>query len=111
MYKIKIFISVFIFSSLLFGTSIIKNQTREIEKQILKIQAIIHFKEKDLSETQLDYSYLTSPQIIEEKIKYIDDKQYFPMKHSKIFLSLSKFMDLNSKIVIQNTHNEKFKKK
>ena len=111
MYKIKILISVFIFSSLLFGTSVVKNQTREIEKKILKIQAIIHFKEKDLSETQLDYSYLTSPQIIEEKIKYLNDKQYFPMDYSKIFLSLSKFMDLNIKIVIQNMHNEKIKKK
>ena len=34
MFKIKILLSIIIFSSLLFGTSIIKNETREIEKKI-----------------------------------------------------------------------------
>ena len=34
MFKLKIFISVTIFSFLLITTSIIKNQTREIEKKI-----------------------------------------------------------------------------
>ena len=36
MFKIKIFVSVITFSILLIVTSIIKNQTRETEKKILK---------------------------------------------------------------------------
>ena len=35
MFKFKIFFSIFIFTFLLIGTSIIKNQTREIEKKYL----------------------------------------------------------------------------
>ena len=38
MFRLKIFISIIIFSSLLFGTSIIKNQTREIEKKYLVLE-------------------------------------------------------------------------
>ena len=49
MFKIKILISITIFSSLLVFTSIIKNQTREIEKKILNISKLNSFKEKDLN--------------------------------------------------------------
>jgi uncharacterized protein with PhoU and TrkA domain len=49
MFKIKIFISIIIFSSFLFGTSIIKNETREIEKKIYKISKKISLKEKDIN--------------------------------------------------------------
>ena len=45
MFKVKILISIFIFSSFLFGTSIIKNKTREIEKQIYKTSKNIYFNE------------------------------------------------------------------
>ena len=34
MFKLKIFISILIFSFLLIATSIVKNQTRKIEKEI-----------------------------------------------------------------------------
>ena len=67
MFKIKILISITIFSSLLVFTSIIKNQTREIEKKIFNLSKLNSFKEKDLNESQLDFSYLTSPSIIEKK--------------------------------------------
>ena len=111
MYKIKILISVIIFSSLLFGTSIIKNQTREIEKKIFKKNKEVNLKEKDLYETQLDFSYLTSPSIIEDKIKYLDIKEYHPMDFSKIFLSLSSFEKLQNKFATQENIDEKKIKK
>ena len=47
MLKIKFLISILIFSSLLIATSVIKNQTREIEKKIYNLSNIIHTKEKD----------------------------------------------------------------
>ena len=107
MFRLKIFISIFVFSSLLFGTSIIKNQTRELEKKILNVSKLISIKKKDFYESQLDYSYLTSPSIIEKKIGIFENDQYFPMEYSKIFLDLSSFINLQNKFVIQLQNNEK----
>ena len=102
MFKIKIFISLLIFSSLLFGTSVIKNETREIEKNIHQLNKKINFLEKDFNESQLDYFYLTSPSMIEKRIKNLDIKQYLPMEYSKIFLSISNFNNLQNKYVSQD---------
>ena len=83
-----------IFTFLLIGTSIIKNQTREIEKKIYNISNKIFLKEKDLNESQLDFFYLTSPSIIERKIEHLDYNHYFPMEYSNIFLSMNNFLGL-----------------
>ena len=111
MFRIKILISVVIFSSLLILTSFIKNQTRIIEKKIFNISKTVNSKENDLSESQLDFFYLTSPSIIEKKIENLDNNQYVPMEYSKIFLSISNFIELENKIAIQGNQNEKKKKK
>ena len=110
MFKIKIFVSIIIFSILLIATSIIKNQTRETEKKILNLSKIIKIKEKDLNESQLDFTYLSSPLIIHDKIKLIDNEKYVTMEYSKIFLSMSSFLDLQNKLVIQRNQNEIKKK-
>ncbi len=111
MLKLKFLISIVIFSSLLVGTSFIKNQTREIEKEILLLNKVIFKQEKDYMESQLDFSYLTSPAIIEKKVKHLDKQKYIPMEFSNIFLSMSDFLDLKSKFVIKNNQNEKENKK
>ncbi len=110
MFKIKIFVSVITFSILLIVTSIIKNQTRETEKKILNLSKIIKTKEKDLNESQLDFTYLSSPLIIHDKIKLIDNEKYVTMEYSKIFLSMSSFLDLQNKLAIQRNQNEIKKK-
>ena len=110
MFKIKIFTSIIIFSILLIVTSIIKNQTRETEKKILSLSKIIKIKEKDLNESQLDFSYLSSPMIIHDKIKLIDNEKYVTMENSKIFLSISSFLDLQNRLAIQRNQNENKKK-
>tara|TARA_B100000242_G_C43019264_1_gene474246 strand:- start:742 stop:1086 length:345 start_codon:yes stop_codon:yes gene_type:complete len=110
MFKLKVFTSILIFSSLLIITSTIKNQTREIEKKIYKMNNKIHLKKKDLNESQLDFYYLTSPSMIEKSIEHLDTEQYFPMKHSKIFLSISDYLEIENKLAIKNK-NEKEKKK
>ena len=111
MFRIKILISVVIFSSLLILTSFIKNQTRIIEKKIFNISKTVNSKENDLSESQLDFFYLTSPSIIEKKIENLDNNQYVPMEYSKIFLSISNFIELQNKVAIQGSQNDKKKKK
>ena len=102
MFKLKILTSIFVFSFFLIGTSIIKNKTREIEKKIHKANNSIVIKEKDLKESQLDYSYLTSPSQIEKKLELLDSNRYFPMEYSKIFLSIENFLDLKNKFTEKN---------
>ena len=107
MFKVNVLISILIFSFLLVITSIIKNQSRDIEKKIFNLSKIIYLKEKDLNESQLDFFYLTSPSIIEEKILHIDNYQYAPMKYSNLFFSFSDFIKLENKFATQSTHDEK----
>ncbi len=111
MFKLKIFISVTIFSFLLITTSIIKNQTREIEKKINNLSESIFYKERDINESQLDYSYLTSPSIIEQKINDLGLHDYSPMEYSKIFLNISNFLKLENKFVIKQNQNAQNTKK
>ena len=111
MFKFKIFLSVLFFSSLLIITSFIKNKTREIEKKIYVLNKDVSNKEKDLSESQLDYSYLTSPLKIEQKIENLISVQYLPMDSSKIFLSINDFVELERKFADQIKENEKKTKK
>ena len=106
MFKLKTFISILIFSFLLIATSIVKNQTRKIEKEISFYQKVILHKEKDINETQLDFFYLTSPMMIEEKILLLSDRDYFPMEYSRIFLNISNFLNIENKLVIKNDQNE-----
>ena len=77
MFRFKFIISISIFSLLLVGTSIVKNKTRELEKRIYLKSKAIHLIEKDLNESYLDFSYLTSPAMIEKRIKRLDSIQYF----------------------------------
>ena len=106
MFKLKISISILIFSFLLIVTSIVKNQTRKIEKEISVYKKVILHKEKDINETQLDFFYLTSPMMIEEKILLLSDKDYLPMEYSRIFLNISNFLNIENKFVIKNNQNE-----
>ena len=100
MFKYKLFFSILIFSSLLIVTSTIKNQTREVEKEIDILSKRIFLKEKDLNESFLDYSYVTSPAKIEKKIEHLGNNNYTPVKKSKLFLDLSDFVSLEKKIAV-----------
>ena len=107
MIKIKLLFSIVIFSFLLIITSIIKNEAREIEKNIYHLSKLIIQKEKDLNESELDFSYLTSPSMIEKSLENLDKENYFAMELSKIFLSLSHFKNIQNKLVTQKKNNEK----
>jgi len=112
MFKSKIAISVTVFVFFLIITSTIKNQTRIIEKQINQLNKKISLKEKDLNESQFDFYYLTSPILIEKKIKNLGYEHYLPMEHSKIFLNFSNFTNIQNKItILKNQHEEEIKKK
>ena len=107
MSKIKFIISICIFSILLGITSIIKTQTRIIEKNIHKIDGKIAFIEKDLHETQLDFFYLSSPNYLEKKIKQLSLIDYEPMDFSRIYLNYRDFTNSQKQITILKINNEK----
>ena len=107
MLRFKVIFSIFILTFLLIGTSFVKNQTRQIEKKIFSLSNLVLNQEKNLSELQLDFSYLSSPSIIEMKIENLQDNKYSPIENSKIFLSISSFTDLQNKFVIKKDHEKK----
>ena len=103
----NLIISLCIFSILLVTTSTIKNQTRIIEKNIYKIERKIADIRKDLHETELDYSYLSSPNNLSEKIKNLAFIEYIPMDFSRIYLNYKDFTDSQKKITTLKIENEK----
>ena len=98
MIKIKFLFTIFVFSFLLTITSIIKNQTRIIEKNIYKIDRKILVLKKDLSETELDYFYLSSPNNLSNRTKDLALIDYVPMDFSRIYLNYNDFLDSKKKI-------------
>jgi len=111
MFKFKLILSVCIFSMLIIFTSIIKNQTRIIEKDIKKINREIADVKKDLYETELDYSYLSSPYSLSQKIKDLALTDYIPMDFSRIYFNYEDFIESKKKITILKIDNEKKTKK
>ena len=109
--KIKLIISICIFSILLGTTSAIKNQTRIIEKSIYKIDIKIANIEKDLHETQLDYFYVSSPGYLSKKITQLAFIEYIPMDFSRIYFSYRDFADSQKKITTFKAEDEKKIKK
>ena len=111
MFKTKFLISVSIFITFLVITSIIKNKTRILEKQISSLNINIFNKKKNINETQLDFHFLTSPAEIEKRLQIFEFEIYQPIKHSNIFFDISDFTQLNNKISNLNKLYEKKNKK
>ena len=98
MFNKKLFISIFVFSFLLFCTSIIKNKTRVIEKNIEVHKDKIYYLKKELKESQIEFYYLTSPKILQEKIVFLSNDEYQYMSISKIYPDYKSFIFENNKI-------------
>jgi hypothetical protein len=110
MFRPKIIVTVIIFLILLIFTSIIKNKTRVIEKKLYFLNETIVLKEKDINESQLDFYFLSSPSQIEKKIISLGLNNYSVIESSKIFLSLSNFLNIQNKLSMVKIKNEKKKK-
>ena len=111
MFRLKIIIPIVVFLILLIVTSIIKNQTRIIEKNLYKLNKKINLKKKDINESQLEFYFLTSPAEIEKKVKILSQNNYLPIKNSKIFFSVSDFTNMHKKLSVFNNLDEKKIKK
>ncbi len=98
MVNYKFLISITIFLMMLFFTSIVKNKTRVIEKNIEQYNNKISKIERNLYESQLDFYYLTSPNLLKKKLEFLSDEKYIHMEFSKIYLSLDTFLKNQKKL-------------
>ena len=87
-----------IYASFFIAIPIIKNETRLIEKRIQNHQAEIKHLEKNLSEAYVEFQYLSSPQVLEEKVSRNIDINYNNLVFSQIYLNLDDFVDEQKKI-------------
>lgn len=111
MFKTKIIITTTLIITFLILTSIVKNKTRVLEKQIINLNSTIALKEKNINEAQLDFNYLTSPAEIEKWIVKISFEDYQPIKFSKIFLNIDEFINIETQQSNLKNLNEKKKEK
>ena len=107
MFRTKFIISISVFVILLLATSVIKNKTRVIEKQISNLKKIILVKEKNVNEAELDFYYLTSPEELEKKLNLIGFNNYQPIKYSNIYFNISDLTEIKNKFSNLNNFNGK----
>ena len=112
MFNSKLFFSLFVFTFLLILTSFIKNQSRILEKQIKGLNSNIIAKEKNISEAEMEFSYLSSPKEIEKKFNSKELEKFEPIKHSNIFYNLHDFYTFEKKLSnLINIDEKKIRKK
>ncbi len=78
-------------------TSIIKNKTRNIEKNIEKLNTEIFKLNKELYNAEIDFIYLSSPDKLKKIISIFNQTRYSTFDYSRIFLSTEEFINFSSK--------------
>ena len=112
MFNLKLFFSLAVFTFLLIITSLVKNQTRITEKLIKVLNSNIAAKEKNISESEMEFSYLSSPKEIEKKLNSKDLEKFEPIKHTNIFYDIHEFNMLEKKLSnLINIDEKKIRKK
>ena len=87
-----------IYASFFIAIPIIKNETRLIEKKIQNHKVQILLSEKNLSEAYLEFQYLSSPEILENKVSENIDTDYNNLSISQIYLNFDHFVDKQKKM-------------
>ena len=86
-----------IYISFFIAIPLIKNETRLIEKRIKTYESQIFFLEKNLLEANLEFHYLTSPQVLTNKVNENIDIKYNNLKASQIYLNFYNFISAQKK--------------
>ena len=107
MFKNSLVISLSIFFISMILTSTVKNNTRNIEKNIEKLEVETFVLEKELSDAKIDFIYLSTPEKLREKLTDLTSVKYLSYDYSRIFLSTQDFVNHAS----QETKNFKIKNK
>ena len=96
MFRKSIIISLSIFFVLMIFTSIIKNNTRNIEKNIGKLGLEVSILEKEFADAKTDFIYLSTPQKLLKELKNLSQDKYQSYDFSRIFLSTDDFIKKTS---------------
>jgi len=86
-----------VYASFFIIIPLIKNETRSIEKKIQSHKSQILFLEKNLLEANLEFQYLTSPQVLTYKVNENMDINYNNLKASQIYLNFEDFISEKKK--------------
>ena len=92
MFKKSLILSLAVFFTLMIITSVIKNKTRNLEKEIEKINKEVAFLEKQLSDAEIDYIYLSSPKKLKKYLSTFNKEKYLSFDYSRIFFSTEQFL-------------------
>ena len=87
MFNKALIFSLSVFLILMIFTSVVKNNTRNIEKNIEKLNTEILKLNEELFNAEMDFIYLSSPDKLEKKISIFNKKRYSTYDFSRIFLS------------------------
>jgi hypothetical protein len=98
----NILILIILISGLIF-TSLIKNKTRLLEKELLYLDKEINILSSDLSEASLDFYYLTTPERISLLAKNFLNENFMYYKESQIKKSIKPKKDL---IILKKLRND-----
>ncbi len=107
MFNTKFVLSSIIFIIFLVITSVIKNKSRIIEKEILNLNTKTLIKKNNINEAQLDFYYLTSPAELEKKLDLLGFNNYQSINYSKIYFNILDFTQVQKKISNLKNLNEK----
>tara|TARA_B110000211_G_C13566770_1_gene330214 strand:- start:185 stop:484 length:300 start_codon:yes stop_codon:yes gene_type:complete len=91
LYNKKKLIIILIFISFFITISIIKNESRSVEKKIQNHESKIFILEKNLLEASLEFQYLSSPVVLSNKIEKNLDQKYNSLNFSQIYLNIEDF--------------------
>ena len=107
----NILISITLISGLVF-TSLIKNKTRLLEKELFYLDNEINSLNFNLNEASLDFEYLTTPKHISLLVKNFLDENFSYYKESQIKKSIKPEKDLTilKKLKNYNTFTQLSKK-
>jgi len=81
-----------IYISFFIAIPLVKNETRSIEKKIQIYKSEILLLKKNLLEAKLEFQYLTSPQVLTNKVKENIDTKYNNLTKSQIYLNFEEFI-------------------
>tara|TARA_Y100000817_G_scaffold300475_1_gene279530 strand:- start:120 stop:449 length:330 start_codon:yes stop_codon:yes gene_type:complete len=105
----KIISIVMVYILFLVSIPIIKNKTRIIEKNILNFENKIIELEGNLLEAQLEFYYLSSPEILSKNINKYSDINYTNLGLSQIYSNIEHFISEQSKTSKIATNEKKTK--
>ena len=92
MFKKSLIFSLTVFFTLMIITSVIKNKTRNLEKEIEKINKAVTLLEKQLSDAEIDYVYLSGPEKLKKYLSTFNKEKYLSFDYSRIFFSTEQFL-------------------